>query len=57
MKRIAQIVIATGFVQAVIITGGVLVAPSGMTFVDVTGDARELAGWWYVNGQFQQAAP
>lgn len=57
MKRVAQIVDATSYVRAVVRPGGEMVAPSGMTFVEIEDDLADPTGQYYVNGQFQDVPP
>lgn len=57
MLRVAQIVTATSRVQAVVRPAGELVAPAGMTFVEIADDVPEPSGMYYVAGAFQKSAP
>jgi hypothetical protein len=58
MLRVAQIVTATGYVQAVVRPTGVLIQPTGMTFVEISDELEdEPVGKYYVNGQFQDEPP
>lgn len=57
MLRVAQIITATGFVQAVVRPSGPITAPAGMTFVEIDDEAADPCGWWYVDGEFQEEAP
>lgn len=57
MNRVAQIVTATGFVQAVVRPAGALVVPPGMTFVEIDDAMPDPIGLYYFKGAFQVAKP
>lgn len=57
MKRIAQIINATSFVQALVRPSGAVVPPSGWTFIEIEDAAPDPLGKYYVNGQFQDDPP
>jgi hypothetical protein len=57
MLRVVQIVTATKFVQAVVRPIGPLIAPAGMTFMQIADDAADPCGQWYVNGAFTTQDP
>lgn len=57
MLRIAQIVTATGFVQAVVRPIGALVAPAEMTFMEIADNVPDPCGKYWNGATFQDAAP
>lgn len=57
MLRIAQIIIATGFVQAVVRPAGPLVAPAGMTFLEIADDIADPCGLYWDGDDFTEEAP
>lgn len=57
MKRIAQIVAATGFVRAVVETSGDVVAPKGMVFIELGPDIPSPGGMYWNGDGFQVDAP
>ncbi len=59
MLRVAQIVTATGFVMACVRPSGPLVAPAGMTFLEIPDSLPEPTGkfWNFAAEVFQDEAP
>lgn len=51
-KRVAQIVTATGFVNAVVRPSGPLVAPTGMTFLEIEDHQPDVCGWTWDGENF-----
>lgn len=52
MLRIAQIVTATGYVSAVVRPKYPLVAPDGMTFIELADDSPDVAGYTWDGESF-----
>ena len=45
MKRIAQVITATGFVSAVVRPSGAVAVPPNMTFIEIEDDQPDVSGW------------
>lgn len=52
MNRIAQIVTATGFVNAVVRAAAPLTAPAGMTFMELSEESPDVCGWTWNGSAF-----
>lgn len=57
MNRVVQIVIATGFVNAVVRPSGVLIAPPGMTFIEIEDDEPDPSGLRWDGKSFTEVEP
>lgn len=57
MNRVAQIITATGFVNAVVRPVGPITAPANMTFVEVEDNISVDAGWFWNGATFTPNSP